>query len=632
MPSPEHLRDVVQSNPNKLDKAFYLRTYHDVNRFGDDPVKHFLLYGWREGRIPWDGADESATTSESTVSRVKGPLPTHVASTASYPYELSNPKHLPPLGLSPVVRAVIPTIWKKPELTRALIQWLLDHGVHCTVVDNRTTGPAELIPGVHVVRDTLPFNFSRLCNIGFRTAVSEKSTGIVLFMNDDQVIIDESWLDKIVAAFAADDTIGCAGPVTLNPDGTIQGMGAVCRMEGSGVIGVHHRAPGAEIVECHSIGGSCMAFRVEAFPGFDEGYRITHSDNVVCMDTREAGYRVVTVMDSRIEHHEKSSRGPLGDPVEDIQRFWATRWSDILLSAPKAKCNIYRRDLVRQENIHSIVVIKLDHIGDIFMSRDSISMLGKKFPNAQITVICASWAQDLFRKWGYSTIPCDFWTEGGVTAQQRGLSPQDRDRLRAIHCDLAIDLRVEKEAREVLDLVNAPHKYAYGRNNLPYLQSAMSHKKQLEVLVESMDVWDKGTILNKTGWIGINRHASSRGKTWPLWDSLVAWLDGKDIPYKEYGPGMVPMEDFAELVASECRVYVGQDTGPTHAVAGTGLPVVEVIGGIVPVWEWLATGNVIGLGVDKPCSPCYKPSGCPGMACMGVSVMDVLWAIGQAVQ
>jgi hypothetical protein len=636
MQTPIQLRDAVLKDAGTLDREFYLKSYPDVARYGHDPVRHFLSFGWKEGRLPW---------STETVKKEPAPPPTppYIAPIAA------TRKRLAPLPKNPKIRAVIPTIWSKPELTLPLLLWLSSHGVHCTVIDNRKAGSDFVLPeGVHVIRDTEPFNFSRLCNLGFRTAVPKRSKnpGIILFINDDQRVIDEEWLTHLIKAFE-DDTVACAGPVTVNPNGSVQGMGAVCRLEGSGVIGLHSlegRHTINNTVECESIGGSCMAFRVEAFPGFDEGYRITHSDNVICLDVRDAGYRVVTALNSRIEHHEKSSRAPLGDPVEDIQRFWATRWENIMQSAPRAKCSVYQRDLVRVEDVHEIIAIKLDHIGDIFMARDALSMLGAKFPTATITVICASFAVDIFHKWGYKTIVCDFWSEGGVAAQQHGLSPEDRAMLKGLHADLAADLRVGREAREVLSLINAKWKIAYGEpcggllgnqpahGELPMLQKSMSHKKQLEVMVERIDVWSMGTIINRDGIIGLNRHASARGKLWPLWDQLVAWLSGHGIPFKEYGPGMCAMEDFADLVASECRVYIGHDTGPTHAVAATGLPVVEIIGGIVPVHEWLATGNVVGLGVEQRCSPCYKPAGCPGMACMGVAVMDVVWGVGEVLR
>jgi GT2 family glycosyltransferase len=593
------MRDIIENHPDRMDKSFYLQTNPDVLKSNVDPVTHFLQFGWKESRLPYRVLETPLI--ETLVPPIRGW------------------KQLEPLGENPDIHAIIPTIWQKPELTKPLLQWLVSHGVHCTVVDNRSSGAdvcAEAIQDVQIIRDAKPFNFSRLCNLGYRTAFpnDDSKTGIALFMNDDLRVVDDQWLSHLIAAFN-DQTIGCAGPVSINPDGSVQGMGAVCRVDGSGVIGLHDtdgRSVGNGVVECESIGGPIMAFRVEAFPWLDEGYRITHSDNIVCFDVRAAGYRVVTALNSRIEHHEKSSRAQLGDPVDDIRRFWSTRWANIMGSAPRAKCSVYQRDLIRVEDVHDILVIKLDHIGDIFIARNALTLLKNKFPAANITIICASFAVGLFQRLGYKTITCDFWSEGGVTAKLLGLSSDDKTRLQSLSADIAIDFRVATEGREVLNLVKARWKFAYGTGLLTHVPANMSNKKQLDMLVESIDVWDKGTIENANGIIGLNRHASAEWKKWGLWDRLVEWLSKNGIPFKEYGPGMCAIEDFAEMVASECRVYVGQDTGPTHAVAATGLPIVEIMGNKVPVNEWMATGNVLCLDINA-------------------SVMDVIWAIGNIV-
>lgn len=44
---PEHV-----AAARAFDRAFYLRTYPDVAANGADPLEHFMVYGWREGRDP----------------------------------------------------------------------------------------------------------------------------------------------------------------------------------------------------------------------------------------------------------------------------------------------------------------------------------------------------------------------------------------------------------------------------------------------------------------------------------------------------------------------------------------------------------------------------------------------------
>ncbi|NBL00807.1 MAG: glycosyltransferase family 2 protein, partial [Erysipelotrichia bacterium] len=40
-----------------FDKSFYLRTYADVRKADIDPIKHYIKYGWREGRKPSQNFD-----------------------------------------------------------------------------------------------------------------------------------------------------------------------------------------------------------------------------------------------------------------------------------------------------------------------------------------------------------------------------------------------------------------------------------------------------------------------------------------------------------------------------------------------------------------------------------------------
>ena len=37
---------------NQFDKDWYLQTYPDIAAAGVDPEKHFLNFGWNEGRWP----------------------------------------------------------------------------------------------------------------------------------------------------------------------------------------------------------------------------------------------------------------------------------------------------------------------------------------------------------------------------------------------------------------------------------------------------------------------------------------------------------------------------------------------------------------------------------------------------
>src|SRR3978361_678852 len=61
------------------------------------------------------------------------------------------------------------------------------------------------------------------------------------------------------------------------------------------------------------------------------------------------------------------------------------RWSDT---------NGYRA-IVGRPRIGSIVVLKVDHVGDFILSFDALVALRQAFPDARIDLICAPWNAEL---------------------------------------------------------------------------------------------------------------------------------------------------------------------------------------------------------------------------------------------
>ena len=79
-------------------------------------------------------------------------------------------------------------------------------------------------------------------------------------------------------------------------------------------------------------------------------------------------------------------------------------------------------------------------------------------------------------------------------------------------------------------------------------------------------------------------------------------------------PATPTLVDLAALI-SQCRLYVGSDTGPTHLASLLGTPVVQIVGPTDPVENALhpATPSRT-LRVPLPCSPCRR--GCAAASCM----------------
>jgi GT2 family glycosyltransferase len=86
-----------------------------------------------------------------------------------------------------------------------------------TLDDLARRGP----PGVTVLREDAPFNFSRLSNAGARIATRGSH---ILFLNDDIAPVTTDWLDRLLSRFN-DPEVAAAGPLLLYPDERVQHAG-----------------------------------------------------------------------------------------------------------------------------------------------------------------------------------------------------------------------------------------------------------------------------------------------------------------------------------------------------------------------------------------------------------------------
>ncbi len=198
------------------------------------------------------------------------------------------------------------------------------------VVDNGSTEPEvlelyrslERRGAARIVPFDRPFNFSAACNAGAAAA----SGDLLLFLNNDTEVIQPDWLDELVR-WAQRPDVGIVGAKLLYPNRTIQHGGVVF---GIGLVG-HIFAGAAEGTsgvfgssESYrnylAVTGACQMMRTDVFRklgGFDERFRLSFSDVVLCMETWKAGYRVVYTPFARLIHHESYTR-QREDSAEDM--------------------------------------------------------------------------------------------------------------------------------------------------------------------------------------------------------------------------------------------------------------------------------------------------------------------------
>ena len=165
------------------------------------------------------------------------------------------------------------------------------------------------------IYEPMEFNFSKMCNLGEKQARGD----LILLMNDDMEIIEESWLGRM-AGQALQPHVGAVG-AKLWYAGTenIQHAG-VTNLK----IGPSHKLVTFPDEEDYYFGrnrvtynvaavtGACLMVarkKYEALGGMDEALPVAYNDVDFCFRLLEAGYVNVQRNDVILCHHESLSRG-----------------------------------------------------------------------------------------------------------------------------------------------------------------------------------------------------------------------------------------------------------------------------------------------------------------------------------
>ncbi len=698
-----HDQKKLVQKQNLFDVVYYTKNNNDIlNKI--EALDHYLIYGWKENREPFDGFNSVEIFRKYPESKNYNPLVYCIYNNIQL-HRIIPPvenKIIPPIRqntpivnfpiykenkignnttrtrlfefnhfkdkvykkLTPLkdikVGVVIPTAWKKDNLTTKLIDFFISKKINVVLVNNSFHSIDYKEKYCKAVEYNYPFNFSKINNFG--TNFLPKDVNVFLFCNDDLEIFQEDWLSKLLETFQ-DESVGCCGPVALNPDGSLQGAGAKMRLEDSGVIGLNILP--TNLTEVQTLGGCCIAIRKDVFNeinGFREEFTITHSDTTMGLDVNKAGYKVIVNPFSKIKHYERSSRGK--DLPEDTFTFWKLYSKDILkyssMELPRKGLIVTYPEYLNVNKIKKIILLKLDHFGDTAIATNVIN----KFKNicSDITVVCGSWMENYFKQLGFKNIvSVDFFGTNGVMGGVKGLKEKDKLKLSKLEGDLGVDLRVGSETRFILDIINVKFKAGFSVPqidldfSLPYevFGKKIHNGTQLELLFSRIPFYRNDTRSVDSNTVIINPFASTPQKSmsdlqWNLLLDKLIMCNFKIIlatdkenrnnlnKYLRKNLEVLPFfefYDFGEYIANLSPLcYIGVDTGPTHLVASKGVNVVEIMSGLVPPEEWQSYGpNVITLTniTTKNCNPCYN-LGCQHRECMEkIEVKDILWAVGK---
>ncbi len=411
---------------------------------------------------------------------------------------------------NPKVSIIILTACKNPDFLRDCLKSVVGKSTYDNyeiVIVDHTYGrlPREWIEGLvpasrlQVIKYNENFNFSRMNNMAAGKATGE----YFLFLNDDTEVISPGWIEALLE-HAQRPEVGVAGAKLLYPDDTIQHAGMLLVDSGGGARHAFRFAPeNAEgymgllkvTRNCSGVTFACVMVSRGVFSrlkGLDENLKVECNDLDFCLRAIDAGYLIVWSPYAVLYHRELATRAA-AHFTDDIDYLW-NRWRHLLekgdpyynpnLTLDSDNFSLNMRPVLIEhhepyvakgvdgprsddmsiipESIRRILVVKLDHIGDVILSLPAVALLRKKFPHARITMLVGSWARIIVErvKEVDDILTFDFFFERSDKGERAVSKKEMRSlekTLKLRNFDLAIDLRRHPETRDILKLSGARH-------------------------------------------------------------------------------------------------------------------------------------------------------------------------------
>jgi ADP-heptose:LPS heptosyltransferase/GT2 family glycosyltransferase len=423
---------------------------------------------------------------------------------------------------SPKVSIIMPTGYKNPDANiipclRSIIEKSSYKNIELLLIDNShgkfardvVTGMLAGKLSYRIIDYPRRYNHSEINNIGAREAQGE----YVILLNDDTEIISPDWIESMLE-YAQLDEVGIVGCKLLYQDETVQHGGVFYVDHGGGgrhafrfyrgdSDGYHGLLGVAR--NCSAVTFACVMVSKQKFfeiGGLDEELRVEGNDIDFCLRLGEAGYRVVWTPFAELYHKEVATRTEIVVP-EDIELFWkkwrhrlekgdpfynpnlsldsdsyvqsvrpvlvehhAPNFAGSNLSTSGGRTSPALQSRTVSSDIRKILVVKVDHIGDVILSIPAIRLLKKNFPQASITALAGSWAKPVLELVPEvdRIVTFDFFnerSEEGVRKSMQKELDQLAVSLKQEKFDIAIDLRRHDHSRELLKLSGARYTAGY---------------------------------------------------------------------------------------------------------------------------------------------------------------------------
>jgi len=328
--------------------------------------------------------------------------------------------------------------------------------------------------------------------------------------------------------------------------------------------------------------------------------------------------------------------------------------------------------------VEKILIVKLDHIGDVLLATPVITNLRLCHPKARIAMLVGSWAKSIVEENPYlDEIYCydaPFFCRNGKPTQFKRAIKLLRE-LRGEHFDLLVELRgnlltlilaASKAGKYRLDratqrieskLFNLPlsdHEVDINLDALRHAGIPIKSKETSFYVPQERQTWaneflKERNILKSKPIIAIHPSSPVLIKRWmperfaELADNLIREFDAQIVflglasekaiiseiqslmKFQSFDiAGQTSLTQLAGVL-QKCQLYIGNDSGPMHLAAAVGIPVIGLFGPSSPQRFGPHGSNCIAIR-ETDCPPCMKErcsSG--GRGCITeITVKDVI--------
>lgn len=301
-----------------------------------------------------------------------------------------------------------------------------------------------------------------------------------------------------------------------------------------------------------------------------------------------------------------------------------------------------------------ILILKLDHIGDMVLAMRALSRIRKAWPDAHMTLVCGPWNVELARQLGlfdsiiaYRFFPqilpvsCD--AQAALSDRHAAFTELDL----GDPFDLAIDMRYDQDTRPLLEAVDARFRAGYSARNLQTAldldlptteQASRGERKLLSIDAETRLMMLAAAVVEVFGppqihpirdmaaagvgggspqgqYIVIATGARKTTSKWPIAnfvalcaalaekrrDEIVVIGDENDSADGRAIAQALPAGRVRDLTGqvpiedipallAKASLHIGNDTGTTHIAAKLGVPTVCIFSGAADYRVWQPRG------------------------------------------